>query len=606
MAIKKSIANYLGEDSAKTFVIPAYQRGFKWGVKNIQGESAASVLFRDIEKTRKSKKEEYFIQGITVYEDNNFEIVLIDGQQRTTFFFILLSLLFNDEEKNKYLKHKGKFKMKYEIREKSHEFLEELCLSKLTISPESQDTFYFEAVREQLLELLDEVTDKDELKNYLLFNVKLFYIVVDKEQATKLFSMMNGAKAFMKTDELIKADFLSKASKLEYNASEAPRSIKETFEILKDQIGEDWKSNALRSQFARQWDRWLYWWNQEEVKLFFRSNGNPLGLLLEFFYEQHYNKLEKNQRLKYQKAYSNKEADISVVFKSFQNLLIKDQSEAKENFEKLRKLQKQFEDLFSIPFVYNYLGLLLEITTSNDSKSGIDYFLKNYKNRDKIKIYTLLKIFNINIKDAENTDKKNEIENRIITVFKNIENKDVYNDLDDDDNKEFAFRLMLKLNVEAAIDKETKFEFFVVTKGKLGNIYKYRSLEHIWPKSKIAIKNENSDYVDLKDQKPVSQDNLDKYLLSEDLEIRGVSAHHIGNLVLLHKHDNSVFSNNLPEDKKKVYFDLNKELLSRNLMHTMSVFAYDSWSKVNAVETICANQEQVIKLMKKGYEDYVS
>lgn len=602
METKRNIATYFGEDSNKTFVIPAYQRGFKWGVKDKQGESAATVLLHDIEKARKAQKEEYFIQGVTVYEEDKSEgkeVVLIDGQQRTTFFFILLSILLNSEEKGKYLFHNKKLKIKYNIRESSHEFLTEICQSDEELEAKSQDTFYFQSVKNQLSDILKEIDDKDKLKQYVLSKVKLFYIVVAKDQATTLFSMMNGAKAFMKTDELVKADFLSKASKIEYHHYDAPKNVRQTLDVLKDQIGEDWKSNALRSQFARQWDKWLYWWNQKEVKLFFRSGVNPMGLLLEFFYEKHVAKLPKDEQTKYTKEYSNNEEDISSMLKQFQNLLIQDKAKAKENFENLRKLQKQFEDLYSIPLVYNYLGLAIE--SIRDKKNVIKYFLNNYKNERTIRDYVLLRIL-----DLKTSDSSEDVTNRLNQIFESIEKKDIYNDPDEEGNKEYAFRLMLKLNVEAAINKNSKFQFFVVTKGELRSIYDFRSLEHIWPKSKVARKNENGDFEGVESGKLIQPDKLSNYLFEEDFKAMSLSTHHIGNLVLLHKHDNSVFRDKLPEDKNKVYFDLEKELKSRNLLHTMSVFAYDNWDKGNAIETISVNQKKVMELIKKGYEEYVN
>lgn len=600
METKRNIATYLGEYSNKTFVIPAYQRGFKWGVTDKQHESAATVLLHDIEKARKAEKEEYFIQGVTVYEEGT-NVILIDGQQRTTFFFILLSILLDTEEKEKYLYYDSKFKIKYDIRESSHDFLNQICQNKDNLKPISQDTFYFQFVKNQLIGILDKIEDRDKLKEYVLSRVKLFYIVVAKDQATKLFTMMNGAKAFMKTDELIKADFLSKASKINYNHNESPKTVKDTIEILKDQIGEDWKSNALRSQFARQWDKWLYWWNQEEVRLFFRSRSNPMGLLLEFFYEKHLTKLPKEEQIKYTKNYSNKKEDISVMLKQFQNLLIRNKTDAKENFEKLRKLQKQFEDLYSIPFVYNYLGLSLETSKSKEEqKKIILFFLENYKDENKIKEYSLLQIFNL--------QKKSEIEikDRLSEIFSSIATKDIYNDPDEDGNKEHAFKLMLKLNIEAANNKNTKFQFFVVTKGELKSIYDFRSLEHIWPKSKVVRKNEDGTYSSIESNKQIQSNELPKYLIEDELKSEKLSAHHIGNLVLLHKHDNSTFTDKLPEDKKKLYFDLDQELKSRNLLHTMSVFAYDNWNKENAIETIKSNQKKVLELIKKGYEEYVN
>ncbi|MGL2963854.1 DUF262 domain-containing protein [Flavobacterium sp. RSB2_4_14] len=600
MKTKRNIATYLGEHSNKTFVIPAYQRGFKWGVKDKQGDSAATVLLQDIEKARKAEKEEYFIQGVTVYEEGT-NVILIDGQQRTTFFFILLSILLDADEKEKYLYYDSKLKIRYDIRESSHEFLNQICQNKDDLKPTSQDTFYFLSVKNQLIQILEKIEDKGNLKEYVLSKVKLFYIVVAKDQATKLFSMMNGAKAFMKTDELIKADFLSKASKIDYNHIESPKTVKDTLEILKDQIGEDWKSNALRSQFARQWDKWLYWWNQEEVKLFFRSSNNPMGLLLEFFYENNLALLSKEEKNKYTKNYSNKKEDIPVMLKQFQNLLIRNKTEAKENFERLRKIQKQFEDLYSIPFVYNYLGLCLETSKNKEEqKKIIIYFLEHYKDFNQIKKYSLLQIFNL--------QKKSEIEikDRLNEIFLSIASKDIYNDPDEDGNKEHAFKLMLKLNIEAANNKNTKFQFFVFTKGELRSIYDFRSLEHIWPKSKVVKKNVDGMFYSTESNKQIQQDQLSKYLDDDKLREENLSAHHIGNLVLLHKHDNSTFTDKLPEDKKKLYFDLDQELKSRNLLHTMSVFAYDNWNQENAIVTIKSNQKKVLELIKKGYEVYVN
>lgn len=599
METKRNIANYLGENANKTFVIPAYQRGFKWGVKDKQGESAATVLLKDINEARKAQKEEYFIQGVTVYEEGT-NVVLIDGQQRTTFFFILLSILLDAEEQQKYLYHEGKLKIRYDIRETSHNFLDQLCKNDLIKQPNSQDTFYFQSVKNQLAEIIKENNETKQLKEYVLSHVKLFYIVVAKDQATKLFSMMNGAKAFMKTDELIKSDFLSKASKIDDTEPEAPKTVKETLEILKDQMGEEWKSNALRSQFARQWDKWLYWWNQEEVKLFFRSGENPMGLLLAFFYEKQIAKLSEDKKEKYSDTYSNSAEDVSSMLKQFQNLLIRDKTEAKENFEKLRKLQKQFEDLYSIPFVYNYLGLCLETNKNKEKqKNIIQYFLKNYKDESAIKKYSLLTMFNLKLDDDIE-----EIKTKLSEIFNAISLKDIYNDLDEEGNKEFAFKLMLKLNVEAAVEKNTKFQFFVITKGILKSIYDFRSLEHIWPKSKVMRADESGGYISVENRKKIKTSDQSKYLNEDDLKQKKLSAHHIGNLVLLHKNDNSTFTDKLPEDKKKVYFDLNKELHSRNLLHTMSVFAYDNWDIKNAVKTIKANQDNVLGLIKKGYEKY--
>ena len=58
-----------------------------------------------------------------------------------------------------------------------------------------------------------------------------------------------------------------------------------------------------------------------------------------------------------------------------------------------------------------------------------------------------------------------------------------------------------------------------------------------------------------------------------------------------------------PEEKKKIYFDLKQELFSRSLLHTMSVFAYDNWSKENVSECIKKNKERVIEQITEDYKN---
>ena len=74
-----------------TFVIPNYQRGYKWGVPKEDNTCAVSSLIDDLIKAFKTPEIEYSIQGVTIYEENN-KIFLIDGQQRTITFFYYLNI----------------------------------------------------------------------------------------------------------------------------------------------------------------------------------------------------------------------------------------------------------------------------------------------------------------------------------------------------------------------------------------------------------------------------------------------------------------------------------------------------------------------------------
>ncbi len=603
MKTKLDIKSYIGITTTPFFRIPAYQRGYKWSVSDGKKQSSVEVLLDNIINAMQSGKEEYFIQGITVCEDNT-DIILIDGQQRTTTLFLLLNLLFSLEEKLKYFFHKGEFKLKYDIRKSSHLYLKAQCGNDEFDEKEknTQDIHYFDlAVKQMESKLKDSI--REELKEYILSNVKIFYVKIPLEQATNAFSLLNGAKAFMKTDELIKAEFLCKASAS--REKEPPsRNIKETMRILEHQLSKDWEINALRSMLARQWDKWLYWWNRQDVKTFFRSGNNPMGLLLEFFFE------EKNNKSVI--GYSNKEDDVAAVFKAFQNLLIKNSVDAKKNFEKLRKLQKQFEDLFAIPELYNHLGLAL-IKTDNRKKT-IRFFLKHLKEPKLLRSYALLSLVG-NIRQSEINDyllsnnkekqdkAKQSIAEKIKTMYSLLGQSSIY--WGEKGEMEHAYRQLFRLNVEAANERKVKFEFLVHNGNRLTNFYDARSLEHIWPKSRIVFYNEQQEECSIDEAgNPVPPLSVnDRNVLHRKDFPGGCTEHCIGNLVFLHKNDNSIFNAKLPEDKKTLYFDLNKKLFSRNLLHTMSVFA-KNWNKGSAIQNIKENKEKVLKDIREGYKDY--
>jgi hypothetical protein len=603
MAVKRNIRDYLGENCHRIFRIPAYQRGYKWGVPNAQGYTDASILMDDILKAMKANVAEYFIQGVTVYEKNNAqEIVLIDGQQRTTTLFLILNELLTPEERQQYLFFKDAFKLLYDIRLSSHEYLAAICKGAIFQGDENtQDICFFKKAQDQIRRRIQQQIEEadcpiDRIRQYVLEQVMLFYISVPKEQAANVFSMLNGSKAFMKTDELIKADFLCKAtnSDLECQKRCSTDSIDETFNILRKQLkeetGRDWESSALRSQYARQWDKWLYWWNREDVRAFFDSGTNPMGLLIEVFCEL------KKPTLNY----SNRADDVAVIFKAFQREFLQNSIKAKCNFEELRKLQKTFEDLFNLPDFYNYLGLAF--IAGGDKKLATQYFIENSKNAYAVKKYALLRLALVT--DQEIKDNAIEkIDQKIQTLYSAISHPDVYNS----ENKELVFSQLFRLNVEAANIRKLKFEFLYRDNNEYKRFFDYRSLEHIWPKSKICFTDENNvkKCWTEKDEQIVAPltnvDMIDRSRFSE-----GVTEHCIGNLVFLHKYDNSRFNAKTPENKKKVYFELSEELHSRNLLHTMSVFAIDNWTIDRTPTIIKDNKQKVTSAIREGYNCYVN
>jgi len=377
------------------------------------------------------------------------------------------------------------------------------------------------------------------------------------------------------------------------------KSLEDTLDNLKTQIGEEWHTITERSRYARQWDKWLYWWNRPDVKAFYHCGTNPMGRLLEYFYKYCGTQEQKND-------YSNSPQEVATMFKQFQNSFIQDSIKARENFEALHRLQKTFEDLYHSVTPYNYLGIALMVSSAENYLKIISYFIKNFKSEEKLRKYALLTLVNATpkeIRDFENGEDNQEIiKEKVSMVIAQASSRDVYNN----ESKEDAFKMLFLLNVLASNDRKVRFEFFYLKSGKWESFYGKRSLEHIWPKSKVKYqKNEVTYAVDEKNKEHIIEEDANSDFLRRNDFPEELSEHCIGNLLLLHKVDNSKFNAKVPEDKKLVYFDLSQNVFSRNLLHTMSAFAVAHWSQENAISNIKSLHNQTIQKIKTIYNEFI-
>ena len=102
-----SLRDYL--EKGKTFVIPDYQRGYIWGKENPKYTmNSVDHLLQSLDNVIEQDGKKLFLQGVTVIEQNN-QIIVIDGQQRTTCLYITL----------KSLGFSGRFDIRYAIRTES-------------------------------------------------------------------------------------------------------------------------------------------------------------------------------------------------------------------------------------------------------------------------------------------------------------------------------------------------------------------------------------------------------------------------------------------------------------------------------------------------------
>ncbi|GAB7140997.1 DUF262 domain-containing protein [Deferribacterales bacterium RsTz2092] len=542
MAKGSSIIRLRSYLKKKNFTIPNYQRGYKWAVKHNNEPSGVEKLMTDMISAHKEDKKDYFVQGITVYEkENETEVVIVDGQQRTTTFYFLLYVL--DKNNNLF----KEMELKYLVRAEAGKYISELKSGKACDSDEFQDVYYFKKAIEQIEHKVANI-DKEKFLSYVLDNVKLLYIKIEAAQAVKTFSMMNGNKAKMLPVELIKAELL--------------RNLPES---------------SLRRRYAHEWDKWLYWWNREDVKDFFGvGTHEPMGLLIDYYY----------------RSLPESSGERELTFDGFKSLIAGD-NKANEIFKVLRQYQKSFEDIFNDPIIYNSLGMALVANDKYDKYDIISYFIDKKKDKESLKCYAKWRLA-----DATHRQITKAEELKASEETKEYRASEVLNALDDnfvygvDVYDKWAFWQLLRLNVEEYNklnnNEGQKFDF---------SIWDDKSLEHILPKSKVYYKKDDGKYYRGDDDNKPMEPPQEKDMLDR-ADFNGIGSEHcIGNLLFLYKNENSSFGNEAFEDKKAKYFNLEKEFKSRNLLHTISVFAKSSWG----VKEIQENKKAFLDRFRKDY-----
>lgn len=120
----KTIYDLLGYN----FLIKNYQRGYRWGEKEVK--ELLNDLNDFINKHLDSKDETtYCLQPLIVKKIGEKEYEVIDGQQRLTTIHMLIDYVYRYSEEN--------FNIKYENRDGSEAFLNSLC-QKREISDEER------------------------------------------------------------------------------------------------------------------------------------------------------------------------------------------------------------------------------------------------------------------------------------------------------------------------------------------------------------------------------------------------------------------------------------------------------------------------------------
>ena len=200
------------------FFIPRYQRGYRWTKTQVE------QFCEDIYQTPEGKWN--CIQPLVVKVSNG-RIEVIDGQQRLTTIYLILKVL-----------EKGPgFSLKYETREKSQEFLEEIGDESENESKDNIDFSRMFAAYKTIKKFCEKTdTDKKQFGDNLLERTKFIWHEPEgNEDSERFFSRLNTGKIPLTDAELIKATLLNRSNFQGEKSSESNEYVqRRQFEIASE------------------------------------------------------------------------------------------------------------------------------------------------------------------------------------------------------------------------------------------------------------------------------------------------------------------------------------------------------------------------------------
>lgn len=197
LSVCKKTIGELSAD-AKSFFIPSYQRGYRWGEKEVE------QLFVDLWEAKEANKE-YCLQPLVVMKKGT-QWRVIDGQQRLTTLYILLKVLGQEPG----------FSLEYETRPGSKGFLANIA----TVKEEKRelearknpDYWHMWKAKEKLEEKkTDKKLDAVKQKAFASWiKAKTFFLWYEPEgKEHEIFARLNSGKIPLSNAELIKAELLA-------------------------------------------------------------------------------------------------------------------------------------------------------------------------------------------------------------------------------------------------------------------------------------------------------------------------------------------------------------------------------------------------------------
>ena len=598
----------------KDFIIPHYQRGFRWEAQEV--EELLDDLW-NFEKTS-NKGEFYCLQPIVLQQKGKNIFHVLDGQQRLTTLYLIVTFL--EEIRNDSGYNQPLFTLDYETRTDCRTFLEEKKF-KASIDESNIDYFHickaYETIKNWFagskhagakMKLVPVLMDKNDKGNR---NVRfIWYEAENNVNPIEIFIRLNVGKIPLTDAELTKALLLQSDK---YDEKELKFIQRRLFEL------------------ASEWDSIEYTLQNNEFWYFLcnQSNGKPTHI--EFIFDLIADKL-LNEKSYFEKK-PIKHATFLILSEYLQDLIENEKLsriKAVENiWEQVTEYFEYFREWFQNRTLYHYIGYLIAVK----GNQIIDSLIIQSKTLAKKQFIGFLEkeigkiiLVNKKRKDTDGNEYQVKLENL------NYENEDQKtNDIPE------IHKILLVHNVQASLksDKEkARFPFNLYKQTKRNEKW---SLEHIHAQnSESIIKKENqvtwlNDHIQsLSNQNNSAFDKLISRMkalkqmqeieqeLFENLVIDVYSAikeatdfdesrlHNISNLCLVDANTNSKLNNSVFDVKREKIKE--RELAGHYIpVCTRNVFlkAYTSYPVNNAYWTD-ADREGYLANIRETYNYFVN
>jgi hypothetical protein len=448
------------------FIIPDYQRGYRWTNQQVGDLLDDLYEFVNQEKQKHASGNYYCLQPIVIRKnknDNNVIWEVIDGQQRLTTIYILLSY-FNNISPEMF---KVLFSIDYKTRKNSKKYLEEISgNANSDAEDEYIDFFYMKEAYLCIKDWFDKFGEAAKgriattLFSYVTEQTEVIWYEPDPEiDPVEIFTRINLGKIPLTDAELIKALFLKEGNFTSFNKIDEGNTT--NFQIYFDQ--------QTQFEIAGEWDR-IEYALQNDSFWYFLTYGDPGYTRIDFIFSILAEQI--NEKYLGGQYNINKTLHFSfVVFSKYLEKLLKEKKSENEKFtsldaikdlwKKIKELFMTFEEWFSVRELYHYIGYLV----------GTGIPIKK-------------------ILDETASMSKPEIHKHLISsIRRTIQFDGEIKDLSKDTDYTIIKRILLLFNIETlnqSKQSQTRFEFdrFKKESWDLEHIHSLQS-EEIPPKQRI-------------------------------------------------------------------------------------------------------------------------